>query len=250
MKITRKQLRNIINEAMYDPMHGVKSLEEPYRGKIMSVLDDPDASPEDRTQFHQLADTVTDYKDPRPGMPDDSMAGVKAQQEGYLANAAAEIETYLPGFLNLPKDIIDAVVEFVFLSKNPVLHIQLDEDMVEHEFGEDVHYRGTHFQEIQKPENAEAVAMMNDIRKNPKDHDVKLYYIYAAHSTYEGVDPFSRIDPQGFGDAQTGFHDGFREEYQKVTTNRAHKVMSTKAEESFIEMMRALRPDHDEEVIN
>ena len=61
MKITRKQLRQLINEAMYDPMHGIKSLEEPYRGKIMSVLDDPDASPEVRTQFHQLADTVTDY---------------------------------------------------------------------------------------------------------------------------------------------------------------------------------------------
>ena len=52
------------------------------------------------------------------------------------------------------------------------------------------------------------------------------------------------------GDSQTGFHDGFREEYQKVTTNRAHKVMSTKVDESYIEMMRALRPDHKEEVIN
>jgi len=235
---------------MYDPMHGVKSLEEPYRGKIMTVLDDPDASPADRTQFHQLADTVTDYKDPRPGMPDDSMAGVKAQQEGYLSNAAAEIETYLPGFLNLPKDIIDAVVEFVFLSKNPVLHILLDEDMVEHEFSEDVHYRGTHFQEIQKPENAEAVAMMNDIRRNPKSHDVKFYYIYAAHSTYEGVDPFSRIDPQGFGDAQNGFFDGFFGEYKKVTTAQKYVIDPYSFDQAFIKIMRDLRPGHEEEVIN
>ena len=88
------------------------------------------------------------------------------------------------------------------------------------------------------------------MRENPKAHDVKLYYIYAAHGSYNGSDPFSRIDPHGMGDSQTGFHDGFREEYQKVTTNRAHKVMSTKVEESFIEMMRALRPDHREEVIN
>lgn len=250
MKITRKQLRQLINEAMYDPMHGIKSLEEPYRGKIMSVLDDPDASPADRTQFHQLADTVSDYKDPRPGMTDDSIAGVKAQQEEYLANAAAEIEPYLPGFLNLPKDMIDAVVEFVFLSNNPVLHIQLEEDMVEHELGEDVYRRGTHFQEIQKPENAEIVALLNDMRKNPKSHDVKFYYIYAVHSSYNGSDPFSRIDPHGTGDAQTGFHDGFREEYQKVTTAKSLKIDSYLVEQQFILMMRELRPNHEEEVIN
>ena len=250
MKITRKQLRKIISEAMYDPMHGIKSLEEPYKSKIMSVLDNPDSSPEDRTQFHQLADTIGDYKDPRPGMPDDSIAGVKRQQEGYLKQAAQEIETYLPGFLNLPQDVIDVVVEFVFLSKDPTLHIQLDEDMVEHELGEDAYHRGTHFAEMQKPENAEIVALLNDMRSNPKSHDVKFYYIYAAHASYNGSDPFSRIDPHGMGIAQTGFHDGFIEDYQKVTTNRAHKVMSTKVDESFIEMMRALRPDHREEVIN
>ena len=250
MKITRQQLKNIISEAMYDPMHGIKSLEEPYASKITGVLDNPEVSDADRTQFHHLADTIGDYKDPRPGMPDDSLLGVKAQQEDYMQNARQEIDSYLPGFLNLPKNIIEAVVEFVFLSKDTTLHIQLDEDMVEHEFGEDVHYRGTHFQEIQKPENAKAVAMMNDIRKNPKDHDVKLYYIYAAHGTYDGADPFSRIDPYGSGDSQSGFHDGFREEYQKVTTNSSHKIDSIKVEQAFIRMMRDLRPNHEEQVIN
>ena len=247
MKITRRQLRNIINEAMYDPMHGVKGLDGPFRDKIMGVLDNPDASPEDRTQFHQLADTIGDYKDPRPGMPDDSMAGVKRQQEGYLKQAAQQIEAYLPGFLKLPEDIIEVVVEFVFLSKDTTLHIQLDEDMVDHEFGIDAYYKDAHFQE----EIAEKYnVMMMSLRNNPKAHDVKFYYIYAAHSSYKGSDPFSRIDPYGMSDSQTGFHDGFIEEYQKVTTNRTHKVMSTKVDESFIEMMRALRPDHREEVIN
>ena len=250
MKITRRQLRKIISEAMYDPMHGIKSLEEPYKSKIMSVLDNPDSSPEDRTQFHQLADTIGDYKDPRPGMPDDSMAGVKRQQEGYLKQAAQQIETYLPGFLNLPQDVIDVVVEFVFLSDYIELHIQLDEDTLEMEIGEDAYRKATHYEEKTKPENAKIAAVVEDYRRNSKAHDVKFYYIYTVHGRYQGIDPFSRIDPHGIGDPQTGFHDGFREEYQKVTTNRSHKVMSTKAEESFIKMIRDLRPDAKEYVIN
>ena len=91
---------------------------------------------------------------------------------------------------------------------------------------------------------------MMRLRNNSKQHDPKFYYIYAAHGTYDGADPFSRIDPHGLGDSQTGFHDGFREEYQKVTTNRTHKIMDTMVEKSFIKMMRALRPDCREEVIN
>ena len=250
MKITRRQLRKLISESMYDPMHGMKSLDGPYRDKIMSVIDNPDASPEDRAQFHQLADTIGDYKDPRPGMPDDSMAGVKRQQEGYLKQAAQEIESYLPGFLNLPKDMIDVVVEFVFLSEGPTLHIQLEEDMIEHELGEDFYRRGAHFQEIQKPENAEIVAMMNDMRENPKAHDVKFYYIYSANASYNGSDPFARIDPSGMGDAQTGYFDGFYEKYKQVTTEKKYVIDSYLFDQAFIKMMRDLRSDHEEEVIN
>ena len=73
--------------------------------------------------------------------------------------------------------MIDVVAEFVFLSEGPTLHTQLEEDMIEHELGEDFYYRGAHFQEIQKPENAEIVAMMNDMRENPKAHDVKFYLL-------------------------------------------------------------------------
>lgn len=54
MKITRRQLRKIISEAMYDPMHGVKSLEEPVYNKIMGVLDDTEAREEDLASFHML----------------------------------------------------------------------------------------------------------------------------------------------------------------------------------------------------
>ena len=250
MKITRRQLRKLISESMYDPMHGMKSLDGPYRDKIMSVIDNPDASPEDRTQFHHLADTVVDYKDPRPGMPDDSYAGVDAQQEQYLKQAVQEIELYLPGFLNLPKDMIDVVAEFVFLSEGPTLHIQLEEDMIEHELGEDFYHRGAHFQEIQKPENAEIVAMMNDMRENPKAHDVKFYYIYSANASYNGSDPFARIDPSGMGDAQTGYFDGFYEKYKQATTEKKYVIDSYLFDQAFIKMMRDLRPDHEEEVIN
>ena len=78
---------------MYDPMHGMKGLDGPYKDKIMSVIDNPDSVEADLKQFHHLADTVVDYKDPRPGMPDDSYAGVDAQQEQYLKQAAQEIES-------------------------------------------------------------------------------------------------------------------------------------------------------------
>ena len=250
MKITRRQLRKIISEAMYDPMHGMKGLDDPYKSKIMSVIDNPDTAEAELKQFHHLGDTVVDYKDPRPGMPDDSMAGVKRQQEGYLKQAAQEIESYLPGFLNLPKDMIDVVVEFVFLSEGPTLHIQLEEDMIEHELGEDFYHRGAHFQEIQKPENAEIVAMMNDMRENPKAHDVKFYYIYSANASYNGSDPFARIDPHGMGGSQSGYFDGFSEEYKKVTTDQKYVIDSFLFDQAFIQMMRDLRPDHEEEVIN
>ncbi len=126
MKITRRQLRKLIKESMYDPMHGMKSLEEPFRGKVMSVLDNPDASEEDIKQFHQLGDAMVDYKDPRPGMPDDSLAGVERQNREFARAGAQQIEAYLPGFMNLSQPLIDAVTEFVFLSKNPALHIQLE----------------------------------------------------------------------------------------------------------------------------
>ena len=104
MKITRRQLRKLISESMYDPMHGMKSLEEPYKGKIMSVIDDPESADADLKQFHHLADTVVDYKDPRPGMPDDSYAGVDAQKEQYFKDAGKYIAPYIyRDFLIFPK---------------------------------------------------------------------------------------------------------------------------------------------------
>ena len=239
MKITRRQLRKLINEIRIKP-----SIPNVPGDDALGKVDDLARQEEFQPSADSLAGAF--------GYPEDR--SYSADLKGY-DNLGAEmgrykIEKYLPGFLNLPEDVIEVVAEFVFLSEDPVLHIQLDEDMVEYELGEDTYHRGTHFQEVQKPENAKIVAMINDMRNNPKAHDVKLYYIYAAHASYNGSDPFARIDPHGMGDSQTGFHDGFREEYQQVTTNRAHKVMSTKVEESFIEMMRALRPDHEEEVIN
>ena len=116
MKVTRRQLRRLISElSMYDPMHGMRRLEEPAYSKVMSVLDNPDAPEEYVKQFHALGDAISDYKDPRPGMPDDSLEGVKAQQQEYAKHMPIHIDSYLPGFLELPQKIIDAVVEFVFL---------------------------------------------------------------------------------------------------------------------------------------
>ncbi len=258
MKITRRQLRKLIKESMYDPMHGMKSLEEPFRGKVMSVLDNPDASEEDIKQFHQLGDAMVEYKDPRPGMPDDSLAGVERQNREFARAGAQQIEAYLPGFMNLSQPIIDAVTEFVFLSKNPKLHIQLEEDTLEDEIGLDMYERATNYPSRNQPENADAVKIVDSYRNNPKAHDPKFYSIYATGTS--GVDPFSKIDPyldpksqyaaHRTGDAQSGFHDGFREEYHKVTEEPKHRISSYAVEEKIIEMMRDLRPDHEEYVIN
>ncbi len=240
VKITRRQLRKLINEIRIKP-----SIPNVPSDDALGKVDDLARQEE----FQPSADSIAHaFKYPEDRSYSADLKGydnLKAEMGRY------EIEKYLPGFLNLPEDVIEVVTEFVFLSEDhPVLHIQLDEDMVEHELGEDAYYRGTHFAEIQKPENAEIVAMMNDFRVNPKAHDPKFYYIYAAHGSYNGSDPFARIDPHGMGDSQTGFHDGFREEYQKVTTKPAHRISSLAVEEAIIRMMRGLRPDHEEEVIN
>ena len=245
---------------MYDPMHGIKGLDRPYRDKIMSGLDNPDASPEDRAQFHMLGDTISGYKDPRPGMPDDSLESVKAQQQDFARDGVKQIESYLPGFSKLPEKIINSVVEFVFLSSGPTLHIQIEEDILEEEIGENMYVRATTYPSRNMPENADAVKIVDAYRDNPKDHDPKFYSIYAVSGMYEGVDIFSKIDPyldpnsqyaaHRTGDAQSGFHDGFREEYHKVTTEPNHRISSLAVEEAIIEMMRDLRPDHKEYVIN
>ena len=126
------------------------------------------------------------------------------------------------------------------------LHIEIDIHAVENEIDGGI-FRG---QTVEDAVMEKYQTLMMSLRKDPKSHDEKFYYIHAAHGTHNGADPFSRIDPYGTGDSMTGFHDGFREEYQKVTTNSLHKIDSITAEQAFIRMMRDLRPDHAEEVIN
>lgn len=248
-----------LKEAMYDPLHGMKSLEEPGYSKVMNVIDNPDASEEDLKNIHTLGDTISGYEDPRPGMPDDSLAGVERQNREFARAGAQQIEAYLPGFMNLPQPMIDAVTEFVFLSKGPKLHLQLEEETLEDEIGQDMYDRATLYPSRNQPENADAVKIVDSYRNNPKAHDPKFYSIYAT-GVSTGKDPFSKIDPyldpksqypvHRTGDAQTGFHDGFREEYHKVTEEPKHRISSYAVEEDIIRMMRDLRPDHQEYVIN
>ena len=268
MKVTRRQLRQLINESIYGSGYYPKRIRNPVltlspeaRIKIEKLTDHEDKA------FQQTGYTLgtTLQQDelvfPQDGEPyeelpykgEDYLGDLEAEK---LKGATGKIERLLPGFLSLPKDVIDAVVAFVFLSENPALHIQLEEDMVERALGEDVYHRGTHFQEMQKPENAKIVALLDDMRNNPKSYDVKFYYIYAV--TCLGVNPFSKLDPyldpnsqyvsHRAGDPQSGFFEVFHEEYEKVTPS--HKFDSYGAEQAFIKIMRELRPDHEEEVIN
>ena len=226
MKITRKQIRKMINEAMYDPMHGMKSIEDPDEyAAIMKAIDDPDAPEEYVKQMYALGDNISDYKDPRPGMPDDSLAGVKRQNK---EQAKFLIESYLPGFFNLDESITSPVIEFVFDSKKPILHLEINYDELENDMSED------------KPR-------VDDLYNYPKDYDSKFYYIHAPSTS--SPNPFAKLDPYNRYDPQTGFGEGFVDEYQAVTDNPFHRKSVMAIEASFIDMMREFRPDHEEYVV-
>ena len=245
MKITRRQLRRLMNEAMYDPMHGYKGLDQGYRDKLSTVIEDPDAEIEDLKNFHSLSDTLSDYKDPRPGMPDDSYEGVTFQNREYLMEYANQINQFLPGFINMEEKVINAVVEFVFFADDVTLHTLINEDEIENQLGIDSYDFFVMGDESNlTPAEVERV---RSIRRNPKANNVSLYRIYAAHGSYEGTDPFSKLDPSGYGDSQTGYHDGFSDKYQKLTN---YKRNSYQVDSDFIRMLRSLRGDHSEVVIN
>lgn len=245
MKITRRQLRRLINEAMYDPMHGYKGLDQGYRDRLSTVIEDPDAKIEDLKNFHALSDTFSDYKDPRPGMADDSYEGVTSQNREYLMVYANLINLFLPGFINMEEKVIKAVVEFVFLADDVTLHTLVNEEEIENQMGIDAY----DFFDMGDESNLTPaeVERVRSIRRDPKRNNVSLYRIYAAHGSYEGTDPFSKLDPSGYGDSQTGYHDGFSEEYQKLTNYRRD---SLQVDSDFIRMVRALKGDHQEVVIN
>jgi len=274
MKITRSQLIKLINEVIKKPKNPLDYIEdEKQLANMKNLIGSEDSSFADMA--YQLATPLQkirpDEDQPDPDQytkldlgyeGDDYLTDLRSyyeSPEGMLFNAK-KIEKYLPGFHKLPQEIINAVVEFVFLSSSPTLHISLSEDVLEEEIGEDMYERATNYPSRNMPENAEAVKIVDAYRNNPKAHDPKFYHIYAVGGIYKGVDPFTKIDPyldpnsqyaaHRTGDAQSGFHDGFREEYHKVTTNAAHKKSSYAVEEDIIRMLRDIRPDHEEYVIN
>ena len=236
MKITRRQLRHLINEAMYDPMHGMKSIEDPGEyAQIMKVIDDPEIPEEYVKQMYYIGDSISDYEDPRPNMSDDSLAGVKRQNREH---AEAAINSYLPGFFNLDESIISAVIEFVFYSKNPQLYIVINHDELDNDMSGE------------KPS-------VDDLYDRPKDYDSKFYYVYAPATS--SPNPFAKLDPyldpnsqysmHHSGNPQTGFGEGFVDKYQAVSTDPFHRKSAVAVEASFIDMIRELRPDHEEHVV-
>ena len=105
------QLIRIISEAMYDPLHSLRkhvpnksdgeelTPEEEIRliqyNKIMPKITDPETSEKDLNSWHIASDSVTGYKDPRPGMPDDSLVGVREQQRMFGTSVYIPV-SYLP----------------------------------------------------------------------------------------------------------------------------------------------------------
>ena len=158
---------------------------------------------------------------------------------------ANQINRFLPGFINMEEKVIKAVVEFVFFADDVTLHTLINEDEIENQLGIDSYdFFDTGDESNLTPAEVERV---RSIRRNPKSNNVSLYRIYAAHGSYEGTDPFSKLDPSGYGDSQTGYHDGFSDKYQKLTN---YKRNSLQVDSDFIRMLRSLKGDHSEVVID
>ena len=211
-------MQRLINEAMYDPMHGVRRLPAgPNTDKITRVINNPDSPEEDLKQVHALADALSDYKDPRPGMPDDSFKGVKAQQEDFLKNAQQIIEQYLPGFSRMNLDYQGDIIDLMFLRKEPfTLALIVHPDtisMLEDEFG----YIGPAQDEADK------------YRENPYDYDPGHFMIDSVldENQMEYI-----VSPYWANSCRSTYRDA------------AGYYASTFFDQNFIKMSQELRPDH------
>ena len=98
--------------------------------------------------------------------------------------------------------------------------------------------------------------MFMKLSDDPKSYDPRYFYIYSVGAA---DDEFGKIDPNKYGvpgqaDAQGGFHDGFMAVYQTVTTHppftKGKDPSSAAVEAQFIKMMRALRPEVKEHVLD
>jgi len=148
---------------------------------------------------------------------------------------AQQIEPYLPGFSNLPYPMMEVVVKYVFMSANPYIYTNVQMSDLEEQYDDE-----------------DAVEeMFMKLSDDPQSYDPNMFYIYTVGAA---DDEFDKIDPYGTSDGQTGFHDGFMAAYQTVTTHppfsKREDPMSAASNAQFIKMMRELRPDVKEHVLD
>ena len=146
---------------------------------------------------------------------------------------AQQIEPYLPGFSKLSYPIMEVVVKYVFMSQNPYIYTNVQMSDLEQQYDEDT-----------------VEEMFMKLSDNPKSYDPSFFYIYTVGAN---DDEFGKLDPNkyaipGQADAQGGFHDGFIQQYQVVSTNPLFKKDAYAVEAQFIKMMRELRPETKEHV--
>ncbi len=233
MKLSRQQLRKIILLEMErqtaDDVPSAQHQAAYFRRKAGI---DPDARQTLRT-FGD-ADASQEYELARSlGSQETRSQNVN---ELKIRKYAQQIEAYLPGFSKLPYPIMEVVVKYVFMSANPYMYTNVQMSDLEEQYDDE-----------------DAVEeMFMKLSDDPKSYDPSMFYIYAVGSS---DDEFDKIDPHGTSDAQAGFHDGFMAAYQVVTTHppfaEVYKgKVSYGAESQFIKMMRELRPEVKEHVLD
>ena len=163
MKITKRQLRRLISEAMYDPQgtfdNKFQSLEPDFRHKIQDLIDDGNVE-----QAHSLVDTLTDYEG--PGGSFDSYQDIQDQKQMFREGTKMRILDYLPNFDKLPDMYQNAMFDYILECDNQTMHLEVDDEEVE--------------EYMKRIDVRDKYSVHEDIRKNPSKYPPNLFYIYTV----------------------------------------------------------------------
>lgn len=227
MKITRRQLRKIINEAMYDPQttfdKHFQSLDPEIKQKVQTLIDTGNVE-----QAHSLVDTLADYKGPAGSF--DSYQDIQDQKQMFRDSTKARILDYLPNFDKLPENYQNAMLDYILECEGQTMHLEIDTDQVEG-------YAYVAHEEY-----------ISDLQNNSKNYPAQLYYIFALTQGKEWGDknnPFSKIDPSGNGSSRIGFY-GFISAHERTGQTDSEYDIN----EAIIQMLRDFLPNVREVVIN
>ena len=249
MKITRKQLRKIISEHLYDgrPIDPMTRIADPdMRARIQDLKKD---SPE---QANMLASTLQepDLVIPFEGEPYEELAFQGDDYDEDLRKYEAKnitkiIKRFLPNFDKLEMKYQRAMIEFIN-SEDQTIFLSFNEPAIDDYLAEMFPITKQTYDMNKWP--TEAVEEFNDFNF-PKTKPAEFYYLYALtskpfHSGLPSI--FGKVDPHGEGDAQAGLHDGFIANYVNVSGLEGEDIS---VDHAIIRMLRHVLPGIKEEPV-